>query len=383
MMNSVFTPSQVTDSFYTTNIGAEKRGKALSIKDMYGPRQQRAFCTDTKVHDANFAFLTTQLAKLHKTLYEPKYFITWNKDVPVETGGGFVDYVEYYSVDWSGIMDDMRNVVGNNANYHPRINATMNQHKVNVFTFEIAYDLRFIELEKMKKITLQKSIQEIYKNAITAEWDLFVQKVAYTGMNNGTGLFNSKNVMTTTIDNSTAADSNATGIGFEGMSDDLVVSFFNGVIETYLANSNMNFTLLPDTFLVPTFVGRDLTSRFSPLYTDTLRNFIIKHNLGTAESESEKKIRILSRPALDGLGIGDDGTGTLGNGRIVAYKYDKSFVRIDIPYPMQHYVTLPNIEKMAYTSAFVGQVSEVQLPYNTNDSELGVVTYWDFIEGAK
>lgn len=383
MMNSVFTPSQVTDSFYTTNIGAEKRGKALSIKDMYGPRQQRAFCTDTKIHDANFAFLTTQLAKLHKTLYEPKYFITWNKDVPVETGGGFVDYVEYYSVDWSGIMDDMRNVVGNNANYHPRINATMNQHKVNVFTFEIAYDLRFIELEKMKKITLQKSIQEIYKNAITAEWDLFVQKVAYTGMNNGTGLFNSKNVMTTTIDNSTTADSNATGIGFEGMSDDLVVSFFNGVIETYLANSNMNFTLLPDTFLVPTFVGRDLTSRFSPLYTDTLRNFIIKHNLGTAESESEKKIRILSRPALDGLGIGDDGTGTLGNGRIVAYKYDKSFVRIDIPYPMQHYVTLPNIEKMAYTSAFVGQVSEVQLPYNTSDSELGVVTYWDFIEGAK
>ena len=45
---------------------------------------------------------------------------------------------------------------------------------------------------------------------------------------------------------------------------------------------------------------------------------------------------------------------------------------------MQHYITLPNIEKMSYTSAFVGQVSDVQLPYNTDSASLGVVTYWDF-----
>lgn len=374
MNNLGFTPSTVTNNFFVDNVAASKRGKAFSIKDMYGPRQQRSFCNDAKVHDANFAFLTTTLAKLHKTLYEPQYFVTWTKDIPVETGGGFVDYVEYYTVDWAGIMSEFRNVVGNNANYIPRINAGMTQKRVNVFTFEVAYDLRFVELEKMKKLTLQKSIQEIYQNAITAEWDLFVQKVAYTGLNAGTsGLFNSDDkVQVNTIDNTTAADPDATGNGFEGMSDDAVVSFFNGVIATYLKNSNMNIGLLPDTFLVPTFVGADLTSRFSPLYTDTLRNFIVRHNLGTAESESDKKIRIVSRPDLDTLGVG-------GAGRIVAYKNNKTFVRIDIPYPMQHYVTLPNIDKMSYTSAFVGQVSEVQMPYNTSADEFGVVTYWDFL----
>ena len=370
MNNSGFTPSSVTNNFFADNVPSYKRGKCFSIKDQYGPRALKANCNDAKVHDANFAFLTTTLAKLHKTLYEPKYFVTWTKDVPVETGGGFVDYVEYYTVDWAGIMSEFRNVVGNNANYIPRINAGMNQKRVNVFTFEVAYDLRFIELEKMKKINLQKSIQDIYQNAITAEWDLFVQKVAYTGLNAGTsGLFNSDDkVMVTTIDNDAT-----TSEGFEGMTDDAVVSFFNGVIATYLKNSNMNIGLLPDTFLVPTFVGADLTSRFSPLYTDTLRNFIVRHNLGTAESETDKKIRIVSRPDLDTLGVA-------GKGRIVAYKNDKTFVRIDIPYPMQHYVTLPNIDKMSYTSAFVGQVSEVQMPYNTNNTEFGVVTYWDFLK---
>ena len=46
----------------------------------------------------------------------------------------------------------------------------------------------------MKKITLQKSIQEIYNNAIVAGWDLFVQDVAYKGIGNAKGLFNSTSI---------------------------------------------------------------------------------------------------------------------------------------------------------------------------------------------
>lgn len=369
MQANTFTPnSNIQSNFYAESIAPSNRGSAFSIKDMYGSRLARAHCGDAKVHDANFAFLTTTLAKLHQTLYEPKYFVTYANDIPVDVGGGFVDYVQYYTVDWAGIMNEFRNIVGNNANYIPRVNAGLNQKRVNVYTFEVAYDLRFVELEKMKKLTLQKSIQEIYANAIVAGWDLFVQKIAYTGSAGSTGLFNSPNVMATTIDNATASANNA---GFKGMSDADVVAFFNGVFEMYLKESNMNIGLLPDTFLVPTFVGSDLTSRFSALYTSTLRKFILDHNLGVDESAGKVKITIESRPALNELGAGN-------HGRIVAYKKDKSFVRIDMPYPMQHYITLPNIDKMSYTSAFVGQVSEVQLPYNNSAEEFGVVTYWDF-----
>lgn len=365
-MSEVFSPSEIQKNFFVDSVNPVNRGHAFSIRDMYPGKTAKAFIGDTRVHDTNFAFLTTTLAKLHTSLYEPKYFVTYAQDIPVDVGGGFVDYVEYYTVDWAGIMNEFRNVMGNNANVIPRVNAGLNQKKVNVYTFEVAYDLRFIELEKMKKLTLQKSIQDIYSNAIVAGWDLFVQTVAYTGINGGTGLFNSPNVLTQTIDNNTAT---AADSGFKGMADTAVVAFFNGVFETYLLNSNMNIGLLPDTFLVPTFVGSDLSSRFSALYTSTLRKFLIDHNLGVDEGDGNLKVTIHSRPALN----------TMGNhGRIVAYKKDKTFVRIDMPYPMQHYITLPNIDKMSYTSAFVGQVSEIQMPYNTNNTDLGVVTYWDF-----
>ena len=363
----MFEASTITKNFFVDSVAASQRGSTTSVTDMYGTNVAKHFLNDVKVHDANFAFLTTTLAKLHTQLYEPLYNVTYSRDVPIDVGGGFVDYVSYYTVDWAGIMNEFRNVMGNNANFIPRVNAGLSQNKVDVYTFEVAYDLRFVELEKMKQLTLQKSIQDIYKNAIVAGWDLFAQKVAYTGIQGKTGLFNSDKVQAHTIENDDAVEANS---GFLGMTDDAVVSFFNGVFESVLLNSNANLAILPDVFLVPTFVGRDLSSRFSTLYTNTLRSFLVAHNLAIDEG-STAKVRIESRPELNTLGAG-------GHGRIVAYKMDKSFVRIDMPYPMQHYITLPNIERMSYTSAFVGQVSEIQLPYNVSNSELGVVSYWDF-----
>jgi len=364
-----FNAEQVTKNFYIDSVPAKKRGKCFSLKDSFGSKIAGNFIENVKVHDANFAFLTTKLSKLYTELVEPVSNVTYHKDIPQDIGGGFVDYVTHYEVDWSGIMNEF-NLVGNNANIIPRINAGLNQKRVNVYTWEVAYDLRFIELEKMKKIEISKSIEEIYKDIIIAGWDLFAQKVAYTGINGGTGLFNSDKVMVTAIDNSTT-----TGQGFEGMNDDVLVSFFNGIFEMYLINGGYSISVLPDTILFPTFVGKDLSSRYSELYTNTLRSFIKEHNLAIDETGEEVKVTFASRPQLDTLG-------TYSAGRIVAYKKDKRYVRIDIPHPMQHYVTMPNIERMAYTSAFAGQISDVQLPYNTDANQFGIVTYWDFTTTA-
>lgn len=367
MINDSIFNATTLDKKFTDSVSPEMRGTTISVLDSVDPRAKIAV-RDATLHDANFAFYTTTLQKLHTQAYEPMFFVTYANDIPVETGGGFVDYVAYYTVDYAGIVDQFRNLVSDNTNYIPRVNAGLSRKQVPVMTWAVAYDLRFLDLERMKQADLQKSIQEIYQTAITAGWDLFVQNVAYTGMEgSATGLFNSDaQVEKITIDNS-----KATGKGFEGMDDDTIVSFFNGIFAHYLSASNMNLSVLPDTILLPTFVGRDLSDRFSALYQNSLRDYIREHNYAIDESQGAKfKVTIASRPALDTLNGG--------KGRIVAYRKDKKFVRLDLPYPMQHYITLPNIEKLSYTSAFVGQVSAIQLPYNTSDAELGIVTYWDF-----
>ena len=356
----MFTASENNKIRFSDSISTRNRGKCIPVTG----QAKRTYIGDAKVHDANFAFLSTQLAKLHTKTYEPKVFFTYGKDIPVESSGGFVDYVEYYTVDWAGIVNDTRNVMGNGVNIVPRVNAAMTQNRVPVYTYEIAYDLRFIELEKMKKLSLSKSLEQIYQTGIRAGWDYFCQRVAYLGINNSKGLFNSDKVLVTRINNS-----GTTSKGFEGLADDVVVSFINGIFQSVLENSNMNIALMPDTILVPTWMQSDLVSRFSALYSNSLFDFIKEHNLGKAQGGSDFKLTIEARPDLDTLG---------GHGRIVAYKKDKDYVRLDMPYPIQHYITLPNIEKGAYTSVFVGQVSEVQMPYNTNSNEQGVVMYFDF-----
>ena len=356
----MFTASENNKIRFSDSISTRNRGKCIPVTG----QAKRTYIGDTKVHDANFAFLSTQLAKLHTKTYEPKVFFTYGKDIPVESSGGFVDYVEYYTVDWAGIVNDTRNVMGNGVNIVPRVNAAMTQNRVPVYTYEIAYDLRFIELEKMKKLSLSKSLEQIYQTGIRAGWDYFCQRVAYLGINNSKGLFNSDKVLVTRINNTGTA-----GKGFEGLADDVVVSFINGIFQSVLENSNMNIALMPDTILVPTWMQSDLVSRFSALYSNSLFDFIKEHNLGKAQGGTDFKLTIEARPDLDTLG---------GHGRIVAYKKDKDYVRLDMPYPIQHYITLPNIEKGAYTSVFVGQVSEVQMPYNTNSNEQGVVMYFDF-----
>ena len=70
-MEGTFTPSTVEKNFFADSISASHRGQCFSLNDMYGSRLRKAYIGDARVHDTNFAFLTTTLAKLHEKLYEP------------------------------------------------------------------------------------------------------------------------------------------------------------------------------------------------------------------------------------------------------------------------------------------------------------------------
>ena len=337
------------------------------FKSMYPAKEART------LHDANFAFVTSTLSKVHTKMVEPLYNVTYAKDVAINMGGGFVDYVDFYTVDWIGKPDSNQAAVGNNINIVPRVNAKLKHTAVPVYNFEMAYDIKFIEIDKLNKLQLQKSVEAIYKDAILASWDMFVDEVAYIGRNDAGGLLNHPNVVVSSIP---AGTKDTTKDGFAAMTDDEIVGFFNGVLSYYLINSNNNIALLPDTFLLPQTASSILSSRYSALLTATLREFIMNHNVGIDEAmasdEGSYKIKIKGRSRLDKMG-------TAGVGRIVAYRNREEFVRLDIPYAMQLYFTAPNVDKAAYTSYFVGQVSAIQLPYNESktDGMLGAVTYWD------
>lgn len=357
---------QISDNItnFKDSIVKTNRGKAFSILDQYG-KGANAYVNDLKIHDSNFAFFKSELEKVSEYIPQPLHYVTYLKDIPVVYSGQFVDYVTTYQVDWNGLVEGMRATGANNANYLPRINAGLSVERVKTYTFEVGYDIKFLELEKISQIDLKKSLQDIYTTAIVASWDLFVQRIAYLGAGDQNGLFTHEKVMSHTIDNSGATK------GTSGLSDIEVTAIFNNIFSTYIKQSGSNIAVLPDTILVPTYVAADLSARMSEDFTGSLRTYLSKFNLAVEESDGEiQNIKILGRKELDDLGAAK-------KGRIVAYRRNENFLRLDIPFPVQHYITLPNVNSFSYTTIFVGQVSEIQLPHNKK-GEFGVVTYWDF-----
>lgn len=319
-----------------------------------------------KLHDAGFSFLKAQLAKLDPTVYKPKRFITYGMDMAVEEGGGLIEMIEYFTADWSGIADEVNNVFANQANYVPRINAGLVQNTLPVYTFEIAYDLRFVDLEKLAKQTLPQSVESIYKETVLAAFDLFVNRIAYLGVNGKGGLFTLDNVVSNTL-GMAATD-------LEAASDSDILALLNGMLAHFIEDGRFNPDLLPDTMLVPTHIGKAM-QRHSELFTQNLRNYFAKNNYAVDEAEAhgikDFVLQIRTRDMLDALG-------TAGKGRIVLYRNDPEFVKIWVPYPIKPlHTSVINIERMAYTTLFVGQVSSVQAPYNVKGEDFGAINYFD------
>lgn len=328
------------------------------------------------LHDSNFAFVSTELAKLHEVDYSPIWFVTYYEDIPApNVGGGFVDYIEYHTINWASIQEEAENFTGNNANVIPRVNASANQNRALVFTYQIAYDLNFIEIEKLDTINFRRSLIQIYETQITAGYELFTQNIVYQGAqtSGSTGLFNNPNVKIYAAPTGVSG-----GSRMEDLTDGEVISFFNGVMAEYLVNTNHNLMMLPDTFLLPLDDSKNLSDRFSQFFNQSLRNYLLVNNFGSDEvrgsnQEASYNFRIKGRAGLNGAGTNDDG-------RIVVYRKDARFLRFDIPYALQMFYTGPNLERMAFTTLFVAQISELQMMYNDAEpGEFGPVTYWDLL----
>jgi len=324
-----------------------------------------------KAHDAGFAFLTNKLAKLDPTLYKPLFNITYGKDIKgIEVGNELVDAIEYYSADYTGIMDTVNNMFGEKGSVIPRVTGGLTQDRLPVFNFEVAYDLSFIEVEKLSGKQLPISIEKVYQELVQTGFDLFANRVAYLGVGAAGGLLNHDKVEVNAIPGITAAQ-----FVNPSTTDQQILAVLNGFFQRYFNETNFNINIIPDTLLVPTFVATELSSRISVMFTNTLYEFFMEHNLAKntamVNGLADFKLRLVARPQLDTLGIA-------GKGRFVLYRNDPMFVKFHIPFGFKSFFTGPNVEKMAYTTLYVAQVAQIQLPYNDSSEEFGAVTYFDF-----
>jgi len=340
------------------------QNKYLSLQQLYPGYYEALNPEAKKAHDDGFATLTSKLAKVDPTVYEPIIFTTYRRDFKaIEASNELVDNIEYYATDYAGLINDINNISGTRSDVVPRVNAGLSQAKVPVFLFQLTYVLKFAELEKLNKKQLPVSIEAVYQQAAAAGFELFIDRVSHLGMGVHGGLFNSADV-TTTLMATTVTQANVATV-----TDAQLIAVFNTPIKTFLDATNFNVEMLPDTILAPTWLINELQNRNSAMYNASLYDYIMEHNLARnaakAHGLSEHKLSIEGRPALNGIG-------STNTGRMVVYRNDGRFVKLHIPYAFQAYMTQPDMTELGYVTLFLAQVSAPQIPYKE------VIRYYDF-----
>ena len=116
-------------------------------------------------------------------------------------------------------------------------------------------------------------------------------------------------------------------------------------------------TAIPNHILVPyeqyLYI---MTTKVTDLATETIYDFLMKNNAATK--------------AGGDLFIGATrwckGAGTSGKDRMVVYNNDRRFVKMDELVPLSRIMSQPNVANVCYDTAYMANISEVQIFYPTS-----------------
>lgn len=292
------------------------------------------------------AFLQGELEKQDSKLNEPLSAVTWQRDIPVKTGGGFVDSISSYNVSYGTTGANTDGILSTDSNMLPVIQADIDKDTYRVFVWGHIIKVPMIDQERMQKIG--RPLDDLFNKGLRLAHDKELDKNVYLGHTElgAFGLVNSPRVATIA-----AAKTWATATPDEILDD------INKVLTQTIQNSEYdnrgmaNHILLPwqqYTWLVTRKVGTDVDK--------SIMDYLMENNIA-----SKQGIDLTIEPLryCEKAGTGD-------TDRLVAYRNDEDMVRMDITVPLKRLFTQASAEHIAYLTPYVCQHSEVQWHYLTH-----------------
>ena len=297
------------------------------------------------------AFLVGELEKRDETLHEPLTSITWPRDIPVQTGGGWVDSIAVFDVSYGseGGQDD--GLIGGETNDLPMIQADIGKDSYKVFQWGQILKVPMIDQAKLQKIG--RSLDDILNKGLHLAHDKKLDQSVYLGFptHGSYGLVNDTQITTVTAAPHTLNGSDTKWT--EKTPDEILADVNRLQLKTWEAagydlSGMANHILIPAeqyAYIVHTKVG--VTGDKSIL------TYLLENNLGHNQGED---LVIVPCQFCKGAGTGS-------SDRMVGYRNDIDRVRFDITVPLQRLMTQASAEHLAYLTPYVTQFSEVQWPY--------------------
>lgn len=306
------------------------------------------------------AFLVSELEKRDTLIREPLTSVTYPRDIPIDVGGGWVDFVSAMSVAY-GLTNGAENgpVHAGGANVVPVVQANLDKGIFKAHTFAAALRVMFVDMAKSNQIG--RSLDQLLTQGVRLAYDKHMDANAYVGMSEygTTGLINNADAVETT-----AAAGAATTTTWDTKTPVEILNDINKAILASWAAAEYDDAGVPNHVLLPyeqyVYI---LNTPVSALATESIMDYVLKNNVAT------KNGRVLFIGATRWL----KGAGTGSSDRMVVYNNDRRFVKMDELVPLSRVMTAPNAAEVCYDTAFMANVSETQLFYP------GTIVYVDGI----
>ena len=297
-----------------------------------------------------YTFLMKELEKIDDVILEPLASTEWPRDMPVITGGGLVENVSTYDVTYaSSGLDGENNLLFENANDIPVVQADFNKLIARCFNWAEYMSFSLLEREKMKGIG--RDPQTFLDKGIRLHFDKSIDKSVYKGFTNvgSVGLVNSI-VVTRSVAPNGAGGSSTWAL----KTADEILKDINTIITGIWTANDCDHDALPNHILIPpTQFGLLVTRKVSDDASVSILEYVLKNNI-SAQQGVDLTIEPCKWCTQAGTGNKD---------RMVAYMNRVDRICFNLTQPLTRMD--PENYNMQVKIPYIGQFSEVRFLYPT------------------
>ncbi len=305
---------------------------------------------------AGFAFLQSQLEKLDTSLVEPLQSVTHPKNIKVNTGGGWPEFISTFAANYGTTGNRYYGLQANRNTEVPMIQADIQKALWNTYIWAAHMLVSYVDLKKMEFASrtgapAPYSLQQLYEKSVESNWLKALDYVVYLGFNGDPGMVNNPNAPSTSL-----TVKAGTGTTWAKATPQEMLNDVNLLITTVLTNSGVDTErAMPNRLLVPLSDFSYLTNPFTLAGVgsfDSVKTYIERNCIAAIQGH-KFEIDFLPNDWLAGQGAGP-------SDRCICYRKDEDCLYIDIPQPMVQTMTAPVIEGPgAWKTAFGGCIGQV------------------------
>lgn len=329
-----------------------KRGSRKSAMDALNLIDKMGYAIDAS-SGSGLAFLASQLELPDVKLVEPLASVTHVRDLPIKTGGGYVEELSAWAANYGSAAN-------NNYGIQDNKNLDIGIVQVEVLkgiwpAFVWAQSMRVSYVDLQKLIDSKRygqpapySLQSLLDKGIRLIWNKAMDNIAYLGVGGQPGLCNNSAV--------TSTEAPLTGTGssplWSAKTNVEILNDINFGILTCQQNSGYAVEGIPNKMLCDYEHWSILNQPMTTGGFNSVLEYVLMNNVARRQGV-DFEIVPLPDPWISTQGVGS-------TSELVFYRQDEESLYLKVPQPLQKVFTVPSVQQASYETLFMGCIGCLQ-----------------------